>query len=98
MTYVVWYDLGMRRTTVYLPDELLHELHETARRSGRPQADLVREALAVYLPTLARPRPTSLGLGESVDDTVDSENVKAWVRARWEHARTVGRDRPARRT
>jgi len=82
----------MKRTTVYLPEGLLRELHETARRSGRPQADLIREALALFLPTLGRPRPGSIGLGESPDDTVSSENVKAWVRAQWERAGTADTD------
>src|SRR5206468_1651199 len=39
----------MEKTTLYLPKELQRELRETARREGRPQAALVREALDTYL-------------------------------------------------
>lgn len=35
----------MVKTQVYLREEELEALHRTARRSGRPVADLVREAI-----------------------------------------------------
>ena len=35
----------MVKTQVYLRAEELEALHQTARRSGRPVADLVREAI-----------------------------------------------------
>lgn len=48
----------MRRTTVYLPDDLKRELEAASRRSGRSEADLVREGvrLAVARESPGRPR------------------------------------------
>jgi len=49
--------LFVEKTTLYLPDDLQYALREFARRTGRPQADVVREALSAYLSQQARPRP-----------------------------------------
>jgi plasmid stability protein len=69
------------KTTLYLADDMRHALRDTARRSGRPQAEMVREALTGYLTANARPRPRSLGAGSDKDlSAVDSED---WLRARW---------------
>lgn len=48
----------MRRTTVYLPDDLKRELEAASRQSGRSEADLVREGvrLAVARESPERPR------------------------------------------
>lgn len=39
----------MKRTTIFLDDELEREVKAQAEREGRPMAGLVREALAAYL-------------------------------------------------
>jgi metal-responsive CopG/Arc/MetJ family transcriptional regulator len=36
---------GMRRTTIYLPDDLKTELTRAAHEEGRTEADLVREGV-----------------------------------------------------
>lgn len=72
---------AMEKTTFYLPDEMRHALRDAARRSGRPQAELVREALAGYLATNSRPRPRSLGAG--ADKAVSAADSEDWLRARW---------------
>lgn len=36
----------MKQTTVYLPDELKHQLKMTAKRENRTEASVIREALA----------------------------------------------------
>jgi predicted transcriptional regulator len=82
----------MRRTTFFLPDDLERTLEETARREGRPQAELVREALSAYLHTRRGPRPRSVGIAKSSDRSVDSENVKEWLHAEWD-GRNTGRRR-----
>jgi len=74
----------VRRTTFFLPDELERNLEEVARREGRPQAELVREALTAYLSTRTRPRPRSLGMASSADRSVNSENVKDWLHGEWD--------------
>ena len=71
----------MEKTTLYLPAELQRALQEQARRSGRPQAELVREALRTYLEGAAPPRPRSLGLG--ADNTLSGRESEAWLERRW---------------
>lgn len=39
----------MKRTTIFLDEDLERRLREAARRDGRPAAGLVREALDTYL-------------------------------------------------
>ncbi|MDR0359681.1 MAG: ribbon-helix-helix protein, CopG family [bacterium] len=73
----------MQRTTIFVPDDLARRLRERARRAHRPQAELVREALARYLDEAPRPRPRSVGLGASRDPDVTSENVKHLAREEW---------------
>ena len=39
----------MKRTTIFVPEELERDLQLYASRDGRPAASLVREALAAYI-------------------------------------------------
>lgn len=39
----------MKRTTIFLDEDLERRLRDAARRDGRPAAGLVREALDTYL-------------------------------------------------
>jgi len=75
------YGVVVDKTTLYLPEELQRELREAARREGRPQAELVREALRAYLRDRPRPQPRSIGMLE--DPTLRAEDAKRWVRERW---------------
>lgn len=77
------YAANMKRTTVFLPEELKCLLQERARRTRRTQAEIVREALSQYLRARFRPWPRSVDMGEDVDHSVTSEHVKDWVRDRW---------------
>lgn len=74
----------MKRTTIFLTDDLEQMLQETARRTHRPQAEIVRDALNQYLRAQPRPWPRSIGVGSSAEPFVTSENVKEWVRERWQ--------------
>ena len=47
----------MRKTTVYLPDELKESLRRLSAGSGRSEAELIREAIAALARTAGRPRP-----------------------------------------
>jgi metal-responsive CopG/Arc/MetJ family transcriptional regulator len=40
---------GVKRTTIYLPEELKNSLSRAAREEGRTEADLIREGLETYL-------------------------------------------------
>jgi predicted DNA-binding protein len=46
--------VDMRKTSLYLDDKLTERLARLARQAGRPQAEIVREAIAAYeLPSSA---------------------------------------------
>jgi hypothetical protein len=47
----------MKRTTIYLPDELKAALTRTASALGKSEAEVVRSALAVATADQAYPRP-----------------------------------------
>ena len=38
-----------KRTTVWLPEELLERLHKLSRKTGAPMAELFRRAVESYL-------------------------------------------------
>jgi plasmid stability protein len=48
---------GMRRTTIYLTDELKAALERTAAAQGKSEAEVVRSALAAATAQQAPPRP-----------------------------------------
>lgn len=58
----------MRRTTVYLSDELKAALERAAAASGRSEAQLIREGVEQVAAKAARPRPR-LPLFDSGDPT-----------------------------
>jgi predicted transcriptional regulator len=45
-----------RKTTVYLPDDLKEAVEAEARRRGKSEAEVIRQAIAE---SVARPRPRS---------------------------------------
>ena len=47
----------MRKTTVYLPDELKRRVEETARAQNRSEAEVIRAALEAFTDG-ERPSPT----------------------------------------
>ena len=63
----------MRKTTIYLPDELKEELAQASERVGRSEAELIREAVGDLVSRLSEPRPR-LPLFSSGDPTL-SERV-----------------------
>jgi hypothetical protein len=72
---------GVKRTTVYLPDELKSALERTAAAQGTTEAEVMRSALAVATAEHAYPQP-NLPLFESGDSTlaerVDEELAKGF--------------------
>lgn len=55
----------MRKTTVYLPEELDRGLKAKARRDGVPAAELIRAAVRTALDDEAPAQPRSIGAGSS---------------------------------
>ena len=72
---------GVRRTTVYLPDELKAALSRTAAAQGRSEAEVIRTALATATAAHVYP-PPRLPLFESGDSTlaerVDNELARGF--------------------
>ncbi len=66
---------GMRRTTVYLPDELKVALERTAAAEGCSEAEIIRSALAEATAAHSYPSPT-IPLLRSGDPTL-AERVDA---------------------
>ena len=62
----------MRKTTVYLPDDLKRRVERAAEDSGVSEAELIRSAIDDYTRTRVRPRPRfplfSVGEVEPVTD------------------------------
>lgn len=85
----------MEKTTLYLTEELQAELRALARRRGRPQAELIRDAVAEYVARAERPWPRSIGIARS--GAVPASEAKRWVHAEWDREdaerRRAGRPR-----
>lgn len=96
------YASHMKRTTIFLPDHLRIRLEVAAKRQGRPQAELVREALTEYLEKDEPPWPSFIGAfttkPEFADDGYDSSNIKDWLRSEYELAARLGYYKPSRIT
>lgn len=69
--------MGRKKTSIYLDEALVQRLAWLAEREGRPQAEIVREAIAVY-----DPRPpkrdfsffdSGSGPGDSIADLDEDE-------------------------
>lgn len=62
------YSWIMRKTSIYLDDEQAERLARLARTEGRPQAEIVREAISRYRPAPKRDRNFTLaGNFERID-------------------------------
>ena len=51
------YHTSVTKTTVYLPEELKRSLAQLAAASGRPEAELIREAVAALVSSAKKQRP-----------------------------------------
>jgi Arc/MetJ-type ribon-helix-helix transcriptional regulator len=53
----VWYTYGMKKTTLYLPDELKKQVETVAKAEGSSEADVIRDALSSSLEGRLAPEP-----------------------------------------
>jgi predicted transcriptional regulator len=81
----------MEKTTLYLPAELQRRLSDAARRTGRSQADLIREALRIFLGDLGSRQPRSIGI--LADPELRGEQTEDWLRDAWNAHRDRQRSR-----
>jgi len=57
------YNVGMRKTSVYLDDQRAKRLARLAQQEGRSQADVLRKAIDAYEPETVRDRDFALAAG-----------------------------------
>ncbi len=75
--------LSMEKTTVYLSEEIQRGLGALARKTGRPKAELIREALERYIEAeddFVLPSWVGAAKGGPV---TDSSTIKQEARAAW---------------
>ena len=72
----------MEKTTLYLPPELQEALKQHSRVSGRSQADLIREALDLFLSKRPQPKPRSVAMGR--DSELSARDSEAWLEQNWQ--------------
>ena len=71
----------MKRTTVDLPEEANLALKGLVQKTGRSQAELIREAIEQYLSQESQPLPRSVGMGSSGrNDLAEQDEELLWLR------------------
>jgi predicted transcriptional regulator len=73
----------MDKTTIYLPPELHASLKEISRRTGRPQAALIREAVEAYVVESQQDRPWPQSIGLVSVDTTPAIELEEWLEENW---------------
>jgi Arc/MetJ-type ribon-helix-helix transcriptional regulator len=73
----------VQKTTVYLPDDIRRDLDGAARDTGRPQAELIREALRAYLADRPSAWPASIGRHRSGSGEFAARDDEEILAARW---------------
>ena len=71
----------MDRTTGYPPTEDYLAIEALAQRTGRPQAEILRETIRDDVDRQERPRLRSLGIVKRAD--LNGTDVDDWLRANW---------------
>jgi hypothetical protein len=79
----------MEKTTLYLPADLQRSLGAAAKREGRPQAEIIREALAAYLAGKSSITLHSIGAGS--DSEVSGATSEDWLRKNWTRTKKKAR-------
>jgi hypothetical protein len=72
----------MQRTTVYFTPEMAQALRNKARRTGRTQAELIREAVGQSLNDDEVELPRSFGIAES--GRIGARNLDQWLEENWQ--------------
>lgn len=83
LPYVMPYNKAVRKTSVYLGEAQAERLARLAREEGRPQAEILREAVASYQPRTPQDRNFALagsgrGDGSSIADVPDEGLLKGF--------------------
>jgi hypothetical protein len=67
----------MKKTTIYLPDELKKRLEEVARSTGRPEAAVIRDAINSATRAATGPSPRVPLMERGLGNPTIAENVDA---------------------
>ena len=67
----------MRKTTIYLPDELKKRVEKVARTSGKSEADVIRDAINAATRDAGAPAPRIPLMDRGLGDPTIAENVDA---------------------
>jgi hypothetical protein len=83
----------MKRTTVFLPEDLERDLYAYAKRTGKPAAVVVREAIAAYIANDERGHalPSFVGAFDSGHADTADRHDELLFRALTPHADAPGR-------
>jgi metal-responsive CopG/Arc/MetJ family transcriptional regulator len=72
----------MKKTTIYLPDEMMVEIKTVSKQERRSEAELIREALDKYLAGRRRPLPSIFGMGAG--GAVTGAESEDWLNENWD--------------
>jgi len=66
---------GMKKTTLYLPDELKERVESVAQTEGRSEADVIRDAIASAVAVQRPPAPRAPLPGVKLGDPMIAERA-----------------------
>jgi hypothetical protein len=67
----------MRKTTIYLPDELKKRIERVSRTTGKAEAEVIRDAIDAATLTAGAPIPRIPLMDTGLGDPTIAENVDA---------------------
>jgi hypothetical protein len=67
----------MRKTTIYLPDELKKRIEKVARTTGKAEAEVIRDAIDAATLVAGAPVPRIPLMDTGLGDPTIAENVDA---------------------
>lgn len=71
----------MKKTTLYLDEEVLAEIKLTSRSEGRSEAEILREAISDYLERRRSELPSIFGTGSG--GRFDARDSEDWLLEHW---------------
>jgi hypothetical protein len=69
----------MKKTTIYLPDELKKRLQYVSRTTGRSEATVIRDAISAATASGGGPVPRIPLMEQGLGDPTITENVDAFL-------------------
>lgn len=71
----------MKKTTIYLPEDLVIEIKTVSKQDRRSEAEVIREALSAYLAQRKRPLPSVFGMGSG--GSIRASESEEWLEKNW---------------